>query len=88
MGKIIRPAGFPLQALFILQTSYALNSCFKTLKFDIKSQKKGGNMKKLTFILLGCISALMISSQSFAETTMSQEGQYIFNSLGFCIGEY
>ncbi len=44
-------------------------------------------MKKLTFILLGCISALLISSQSFAETTMSQEGQYIFNSLGFYIGE-
>ena len=43
-------------------------------------------MKKLTFILLGCISALLISSQSFAETTMSQEGQYIFNSLGFYIG--
>ena len=43
-------------------------------------------MKKLTFILLGCISVLLISSQSFAETTMSQEGQYIFNSLGFYIG--
>ena len=43
-------------------------------------------MKKLTFILLGCISALLISSQSFAETTMSQEGQYIFNSLGFYLG--
>ena len=43
-------------------------------------------MKKLTFILLGCISALLVSSQSFAETTMSQEGQYIFNSLGFYLG--
>ena len=43
-------------------------------------------MKKLTFIFLGCISASLISSQSFAETTMSQEGQYIFNSLGFYIG--
>ena len=43
-------------------------------------------MKKLTFILLGCISALLISSQGFAETTMSQEGQYIFNSLGFYLG--
>jgi len=43
-------------------------------------------MKKLTFIFLGCISALLISSQSFAETTMSQEGQYIFNSLGFYLG--
>ena len=43
-------------------------------------------MIKLTFILLGCISALLVSSQSFAETTMSQEGQYIFNSLGFYIG--
>ena len=43
-------------------------------------------MKKLTFILLGCISALFVSSQSFAETTMSQEGQYISNSLGFYLG--
>jgi len=43
-------------------------------------------MKKLTFILLGCTSALLVSSQSFAETTMSQEGQYIFNSLGFYLG--
>ena len=43
-------------------------------------------MKKLTFILLGCISALIISTQGSAETTMSQEGQYIFNSLGFYIG--
>ena len=43
-------------------------------------------MKKLTLILLGCIFALLISSQSFAETTMSLEGQYIFNSLGFYLG--
>ena len=45
-------------------------------------------MKKLTFILLGCISALLISSQSFAETTMSQEGQYILTRLGFILVEY
>ena len=43
-------------------------------------------MKKLTFIFWGCISAIFISTQSFAETTMSQEGQYIFNSLGFYLG--
>ena len=43
-------------------------------------------MKKITLIFLGCISALLISSNSFAESTMSQEGQYIFNSLGFYIG--
>ena len=43
-------------------------------------------MKKLTFILLGCIFALTFSSHGFAETTMSQEGQYIFNSLGFYLG--
>ena len=43
-------------------------------------------MKKLILIFLSCISALSICSQSFAETTMSQEGQFIFNSLGFYIG--
>ena len=42
-------------------------------------------MKKSIFILIS-ISALLINSQSFAETTMSQEGQFIFNSLGFYIG--
>ena len=40
----------------------------------------------MNLILLGCISALSISSQSLVETTMSQEGQYIFNSLGFYLG--
>ena len=43
-------------------------------------------MKKMTLIFLGCIFALLASSNSFAESTMSQEGQYIFNSLGFYIG--
>jgi len=43
-------------------------------------------MKKITIIFLSCIFALLASSNSFAESTMSQEGQYIFNSLGFYIG--
>jgi Amt family ammonium transporter len=43
-------------------------------------------MKKLTFIFLGCIFAIFLNVNSFAQTTMSQEGQYIFNSLGFYIG--
>jgi Amt family ammonium transporter len=43
-------------------------------------------MKKITIIFLGCIFALLASSNSFAESTMSEEGQYIFNSLGFYIG--
>ena len=43
-------------------------------------------MKKITLIFLGCIFALLASSNSFAESTMSEEGQYIFNSLGFYIG--
>ena len=43
-------------------------------------------MKKITLIFLSCIFALLASSNSFAESTMSQEGQYIFNSLGFYIG--
>ena len=34
----------------------------------------------LTFFLL------MLSGNSFAQTTMSEEGQYIFNSLGFYLG--
>ena len=52
----------------------------------MKLTNKGGNMKKLNFIFLSCISALLLSTNSFAETTMSQEGQYIFNSLGFYLG--
>ena len=63
-----------------------LNHALKLRNLISNLKKKGGNMKKSIFILLGCISALLISSQSFAETTMSQEGQYIFNSLGFYIG--
>jgi len=43
-------------------------------------------MKKITIIFLGCIYALLASTNSFAESTMSEEGQYIFNSLGFYIG--
>ncbi len=43
-------------------------------------------MKKITLFFLSCIFALLASSNSFAESTMSQEGQYIFNSLGFYIG--
>ena len=43
-------------------------------------------MKKIILIFLGCIFALLASSNSFAESTMSEEGQYIFNSLGFYIG--
>ena len=43
-------------------------------------------MKKITIIFLSCIFALLASSNSFAESTMSEEGQYIFNSLGFYIG--
>ncbi len=39
------------------------------------------------FKLFGLILfSLSISEKSFAETTMSQEGQYIFNSLGFYLG--
>ena len=43
-------------------------------------------MKKITIIFLSCIFALLANSNSFAESTMSEEGQYIFNSLGFYIG--
>ncbi|MDB9802664.1 ammonium transporter [Pelagibacteraceae bacterium] len=43
-------------------------------------------MKKLTFIFFSCIFAIFYNVNSFAQTTMSQEGQYIFNSLGFYIG--
>ena len=42
---------------------------------------------KIFLKLFGLISFLLIwSVNSFAETTMSQEGQYIFNSLGFYLG--
>ncbi len=43
-------------------------------------------MKKNFLILLSCFFTLIITGTSNAETTMSQEGQYIFNSLGFYLG--
>ena len=43
-------------------------------------------MKKKSIILLSVFLALFFSGTSIAETTMSQEGQYIFNSLGFYLG--
>ena len=42
------------------------------------------NKSKLVLSIF--IFLLTLISSSFAETTMSQEGQYIFNSLGFYIG--
>ena len=44
-------------------------------------------MKKVLFVTSGgFIFLLSLTSLSFAETTMSPEGQYIFNSLGFYLG--
>ena len=41
-------------------------------------------MKKI--LLTGFFTFRTCKQSSFAETTMSQEGQYIFNSLGFYLG--
>ena len=44
-------------------------------------------MKKYLFnLLVGIIGFFLLTEVSFAETTMSEEGQYIFNSLAFYIG--
>jgi Amt family ammonium transporter len=44
-------------------------------------------MRKALLLTLSSFVILLASSKlSFGETTMSQEGQYIFNSLGFYIG--
>jgi len=44
-------------------------------------------MKKyLLSLLFGIIAFFSLTEFSFAETTMSEEGQYIFNSLAFYIG--
>ena len=41
-------------------------------------------MRKALLLTLSSFVILLASSKlSFGETTMSQEGQYIFNSLGF-----
>ena len=37
-------------------------------------------------LLLGIILSITLIEKSFAETTISEEGQYIFNSLAFYIG--
>ena len=43
-------------------------------------------MKKIFNLSLLILSSTFLTNQSFAETTMSAEGQYIFNSLAFYIG--
>ena len=44
-------------------------------------------MKKITKIALSAFMLIAtLTGSSFAETTMSAEGQYIFNSLAFYIG--
>ena len=44
-------------------------------------------MKNVLFLILSSLIFLLsLTNSSFAETTMSQEGQYIFNSLGFYLG--
>ena len=44
-------------------------------------------MKKyLINLLVGITGFFLLTEVSFAETTMSEEGQYIFNSLAFYIG--
>ena len=43
-------------------------------------------MNKSFLILLSLFLTLALAGTSSADTTMSQEGQYIFNSLGFYIG--
>ncbi len=43
-------------------------------------------MKNYFKIILGVGLFLFFTQTSFAETTMSEEGQYIFNTLGFYIG--
>ena len=43
-------------------------------------------MLKNSIILLSFVFTLVLTGTSSAETTMSQEGQYIFNSLGFYLG--
>ncbi len=42
--------------------------------------------KKLKIIILSFIFFLAYAKTSYAETTLSEEGQYIFNSLAFYIG--
>ena len=43
-------------------------------------------MKKVSFLILCSFIFLSLTNLSYAETTMSKEGQYIFNSLGFYLG--
>jgi len=42
--------------------------------------------KRLLNLLIGFAAFLCVTETAFAETTMSEEGQYIFNSLAFYIG--
>ena len=43
-------------------------------------------MKLLKSLSISCVLILIFTSFASAQTTMSAEGQYIFNSLGFYLG--
>ena len=42
--------------------------------------------KKLSYLISGILLHFCFANTAYAETTMSAEGQYIFNSLAFYIG--
>ena len=74
--------------MLISHNSFDLSAILKILMF-IKTTglKKGeimiNHLKKISLSLIVFLSFTKLAS---AETTMSAEGQYIFNSLGFYLG--
>ena len=74
--------------MLISHNSFDLSAVLKILMFIKTTRSKKGeiminHLKKISLSLLIFLSFTNLAS---AETTMSAEGQYIFNSLGFYLG--
>ena len=74
--------------MLISHNSFDLSAIPKILMFITTSSLKKGeiminHLKRISLSLLIFLSFINLAS---AETTMSAEGQYIFNSLGFYLG--
>lgn len=74
--------------MLISHNSFDLSAMLKILMFITTSSLKKGEiminyLKRISLSLLIFLSFINLAS---AETTMSAEGQYIFNSLGFYLG--
>jgi Amt family ammonium transporter len=74
--------------MFYRHNSFDKSTILKQLNFNKRTLIKKGEImiKLIKKILLSFVILFSITSLASAETTISAEGQYIFNTLGFYLG--